>query len=62
MCDFLSFFTHDDAATLPLEKRYLFGDLNSHSRTMELLGRKHGHPDCWRESEWTGKGEVLCRC
>jgi hypothetical protein len=57
MCDFLSGFIHDDAATLAMEKRYLFGDLRSHSGTMELHGLKYGHPDVWREFEWTGEGE-----
>jgi hypothetical protein len=54
ICEFASFFVHDKAAKLPIEKRYLIGDLRSHSVSMELLGVKYGHPDCWREAEWTG--------
>jgi hypothetical protein len=53
MCDFISFFVHDRADKLPLEKRYLFGDLRSHSGSMELHGIAYGKPDCWREVEWT---------
>jgi len=57
MCQFLSAFVHDDAATLEIGSRYLFGDLHSHSATMNLHGLKYGDPDCWREFEWTGEGK-----
>ena len=55
MCKFLSAFIHDNAAKLPKTERYLFGDLRSHSETMRLRGITYGHPDCWREFEWTGE-------
>jgi hypothetical protein len=62
MCDFLSAFIHDDAATMKIEKRYLFGDLQSHSSTMKLCKQQYGRSDksifakdSWRELEWTGE-------
>jgi hypothetical protein len=57
MCEFLSGFIHNDAAILKFESRYLFGDLHSHSGTMKLHKLKYGHPDVWREFEWTGEEE-----
>jgi hypothetical protein len=51
MCDFLSGFIHDNAAKLNKTKGYMFGDLRSHSATMELNGVTYGKPDCWREFE-----------
>lgn len=57
MCEFASFFVHDQAAKLPRTERYLFGDLWSHSKTMELCGQAYGAPDCWREAEWTDSEE-----
>jgi hypothetical protein len=54
MCEFMSFLVHDRADNLPISKRYLFGDLRSHSGTAELHGVKYGTPDVWREAEWTG--------
>ena len=54
MCEFLSGFVHDNAAKLPMAGRYLFGDLRSHSESMNLAGVVYGRSDCWREFEWTG--------
>jgi len=54
VCEFLSFFVNQRADKLPLGKRYLFGDLRSHSGTMEAHVQAYGKPDVWREAEWTG--------
>ncbi len=58
MCEFLSFFIHRRADKLPLAKRYVIGDLRSHSETAKLAGIKYGADgDDHAEVEWTGEHE-----
>ena len=60
MCNFLSAFIHRRADKLPLDKRYTFGDLRSHSESAQLAGIKYGAGpggDDWAEFEWTGEDE-----
>lgn len=59
MCEYMSFFVHREADKLPLDRRYKFGDLKSHTCTAEAWGIPYGvDGDDWAEVEWTGEDEA----